>query len=189
VSSHLSTLDNLSKESRSSSSCGVKTHARSPGGLDQRLDDLLCDVRQQAHRDVAATLDHAPNRRFFLYRGVPATRSFHKTPAALSPLSPDVGARASVPCPHRNGIAFDGSTRASGRFGRSTLTHGPMIHVIGMAVQGVGNLCSGQIQPHDIPGCCSPARGEHPSKVRHCCPARPLQRLVRPSPGTDRVHW
>jgi hypothetical protein len=112
----------------------------SPGDLDQRLDDLLCDVRQQAHRDVAATLDHAPNRRFFPYRGVPATHAFHMTTTALSPLSPDVGATAGMPCPHRDDIAFDGSTHASGIFGRSAPTHGPMIHVIGMAVQGVGNL-------------------------------------------------
>jgi hypothetical protein len=176
VSSHLSTLDNLSKESRSSSTCGVKTRAMSPGGLDQRLDDLLCDVRQQAHHDVAATLDHAPNRRFFLHQGVPATHAFHTTTAALSPLSPDVGATAGVPCPHRDDIAFDGSTHASRIFGRSAPTHCPMIHVIGMAVQGVGNLCSGKVQPYDIPGCRSPARGEHASKVRRCCPARPVQR-------------
>jgi hypothetical protein len=117
VSSYFSTLDNLSKESRSSSTCGVKTHARSPGGLDQRLDDLLCDVRQQVHHDVAATLDHAPNRRFFLHQGVPATRAFHTTTAVLSPSSQDVGATASVPCPHRDGIVFDGSTYTSGLFG------------------------------------------------------------------------
>jgi hypothetical protein len=76
---------------------GVDTHTRATGGLEQRLNRCLYNMRCNTAHDRAPPLAHAQNRRFFLRQGAPAPRALQATPTALSLLGADAGRMALVP--------------------------------------------------------------------------------------------